>query len=56
MPLVRIDLKNDVPAERVRIVSQANYGAMIEITNVPINDKVEIEGLGTLVNPIGDGA
>jgi hypothetical protein len=54
MPLVRIDLNKDAPAERVRIVSQAVYGAMIQIANVPINDKIEIEGLGTLVNPIAD--
>ena len=42
MPLVRIDLNRDAPAERVRIVSQAVYGAMIEITNVPINDRFQI--------------
>jgi hypothetical protein len=54
MPLVRNDLNKDAPTEHVRIVSQAVYGAMIEIANVPINDKVEIEGLGTLVNPIAD--
>jgi 4-oxalocrotonate tautomerase len=42
MPLVRIDLNRDAPAERIRIVSQAVYGAMIEIANVPINDKFQI--------------
>jgi 4-oxalocrotonate tautomerase len=42
MPLVRIDLNKDAPAERIRIVSQAVYGAMIEIANVPINDKFQI--------------
>ena len=42
MPLVRIDLNKDAPAERVRIVSQAVYGAMIEIANVPTNDKFQI--------------
>ena len=42
MPLVRIDLNKDAPAERVRIVSHAVYGAMIEIANVPINDKFQI--------------
>jgi Tautomerase enzyme len=42
MPLVRIDLNEDAPAERVRIVSQAVYGAMIEIANAPINDKFQI--------------
>ncbi len=39
MPFVRIDINKDAPAERVRIVSQAVYGAMIEIANVPVNDK-----------------
>ena len=52
MPFVRIGLNKDAPAERVRIGSQAVYGAMTGIANVPISDKVEIEGLGTLVNPI----
>ena len=42
MPLVRIDLNKDAPAERVRIVSQAVYGAMTEIANVPINDKFQV--------------
>ena len=42
MPLVRIDINKDAPAERVRIVSQAVYGAMIEIANVPVNDKFQI--------------
>lgn len=42
MPLVRIDLNEDAPAERVRIVSQAVHGAMIELANVPINDKFHI--------------
>jgi 4-oxalocrotonate tautomerase len=54
MPLVRIDLNKDATAERVRIVSQALYDAMIEKANVPINDKVEINGLGTLVTPFAD--
>ena len=39
MPFVKIDINKDAPAERVRIVSQAVYGAMIEIANVPVNDK-----------------
>jgi 4-oxalocrotonate tautomerase len=42
MPLVRIDLNKDAPAERVRVVSQAVYGAMKEIANVPANDKFQI--------------
>jgi 4-oxalocrotonate tautomerase len=42
MPPVRIDINKDAPAERVRIVSQAVYGAMIEIANAPPNDKFQI--------------
>jgi 4-oxalocrotonate tautomerase len=42
MPIARIDLDKDAPAERVRIVSQAIYGAMTEIANVPINDKFQV--------------
>ena len=42
MPLVRIDLNKDAPSERVRVVSQAVYGAMTDIANVPINDKFQI--------------
>jgi 4-oxalocrotonate tautomerase len=42
MPLARIDLNKDAPAERVRIISQAIYGAMTEIANVPVNDKFQV--------------
>jgi 4-oxalocrotonate tautomerase len=54
MPVVRIDINKDAPAERVRVVNQSVHGAMIEIANAPISDKVEIEGLGVLVNPIAE--
>jgi 4-oxalocrotonate tautomerase len=42
MPLVRIDLNKDAPGERVRVVSQAVYGAMTDIADVPVNDKFQI--------------
>jgi 4-oxalocrotonate tautomerase len=42
MPLARIDLSKDAPAERVRVVSGAVYSAMIEIANVPVNDKFQV--------------
>ena len=42
MPLVRIDLNKDAPSERVRVVSQAVYGAMTDIAHVPVNDKFQI--------------
>jgi hypothetical protein len=42
MPLVRIDLSKDAPPERVRVLSQAVYGAMVEIANVPAHDKFQI--------------
>jgi 4-oxalocrotonate tautomerase len=42
MPLARIDINKDAPAERVRIVSEAVYGAMIDIANVPVNDMFQV--------------
>lgn len=42
MPLVRIDINKDAPAERIRVVSQAVYGAMTAVANVPVNDKFQI--------------
>ena len=42
MPLVRIDVNRDMPAERIRAVSQAVYGAMTEIANVPPHDRFQV--------------
>jgi hypothetical protein len=42
MPLVRIDISKDAPAERIRVVSDAVYRAMIDLANVPLNDKFQI--------------
>jgi len=42
MPLVRIDLNKSAPAERVRIVSEAVYRAMIEVAKVPVHDKFQV--------------
>jgi 4-oxalocrotonate tautomerase len=42
MPLVRIDLSKEASAERVRVVSEAVYNAMVEIANVPLHDKFQI--------------
>ena len=42
MPLVRIDLNRNAPAERVRVVSQAVYDAMIAVANVPANDRFQV--------------
>ena len=42
MPLVRIDISKDAPVERIRVVSQAVYGAMTDIAKVPANDKFQI--------------
>ncbi len=49
--LLVIDLNKAPPAECVLIVSQPVSGATIEMTTVPINDNVEVEDLGTPVNP-----
>jgi 4-oxalocrotonate tautomerase len=42
MPLVRIDLTKNASPEFVRAVSDAVYTAMIEVANVPPNDKFQI--------------
>jgi 4-oxalocrotonate tautomerase len=42
MPLVRIDVGKDAPAERIRVVSEAVYGAMTAVANVPVNDKFQV--------------
>lgn len=42
MPLVRIDLNKSASPELVRTVSEAVYDAMVEVANVPKNDKFQI--------------
>jgi hypothetical protein len=42
MPLVRIDISKTASKERIRAVSDAVYGAMVEIANVPLHDKFQI--------------
>lgn len=42
MPLVRIDLNKSAPADRATIVGGVVYKAMIEVANVPANDKFQI--------------
>ncbi len=42
MPLVRIDLSKDTPANVVQTISEVVYDAMVEFANVPKNDKFQI--------------
>jgi 4-oxalocrotonate tautomerase len=42
MPLVRIDLSKDASTDLIRTVGDVVYGAMVEIANVPRNDKFQI--------------
>ena len=42
MPLVRIDLNKNAPAERIGIASEAVYNAMTKIANVSAHDKFQI--------------
>ena len=42
MPLVRINLFKSASAETVRTVSDVVYDAMINVANVPANDKFQI--------------
>ena len=42
MPLVRINLSQSASAETIRTVSEVVYDAMINVANVPANDKFQI--------------
>ena len=42
MPLVRINLSKSASAETIRSVSEVVYDAMINVANVPANDKFQI--------------
>ena len=42
MPLVRVNLSKSASAETVRNVSEVVYDAMINVANVPANDKFQI--------------
>lgn len=56
MPLVRIDLIKSAPADRAKIVGEVVYNAMIEVANVPANDKFQIvarHDAGEIVYPAG---
>jgi 4-oxalocrotonate tautomerase len=42
MPLARIDLTNSAPPERIRVVSEVVYNAMIDIADVPLHDRFQV--------------
>ena len=42
MPLARIDVSKDAPLERIKVVSEAIYSAMVEIAHVPLHDKFQV--------------
>ena len=42
MPLARIDLSENAPPERIKIVSEAVYSAMVETANAPLHDKFQV--------------
>jgi len=42
MPLVRIDVAADTPAETVKIIGEVVYDAMTTTANVPANDRFQI--------------
>ena len=42
MPFVRIDIGKDAPASRIKVVSDAVYGAMVAVANVPVNDRFQV--------------
>jgi 4-oxalocrotonate tautomerase len=41
MPFARIDLSENTPPERIKIVSEAIYRAMVEVADVPLHDKFQ---------------
>jgi 4-oxalocrotonate tautomerase len=42
MPLARIDVSKNASPELIRAVSEAVYGAMVEVANVPPHDKFQV--------------
>lgn len=42
MPLARINISKDASPERVRIISDVIYDAMIKVANVPLHDKFQV--------------
>ncbi len=42
MPLVRINVSRNTPAENVQSISDVVYNAMITVANVPLDDKFQI--------------
>jgi len=42
MPLVRINMSKDAKPEIIKAVSDTVYEAMVNVANVPINDKFQI--------------
>ena len=57
MPLTRIDISRDAPPERIKVVSEAIYGAMVEIANVPLHDKFQVvtrRAADEIIYPRGD--
>jgi 4-oxalocrotonate tautomerase len=42
MPFARIDLSENAPPERIKIVSEAIYSAMVEIDNAPLHEKFRV--------------
>jgi phenylpyruvate tautomerase PptA (4-oxalocrotonate tautomerase family) len=42
MPLARIDVSKDAPPERIKVVSEAIYSAMVEIADAPLHDKFQV--------------
>jgi phenylpyruvate tautomerase PptA (4-oxalocrotonate tautomerase family) len=54
MPLARIDVDKNASDQLVQIVSQAVYRAMVELANVPANDKFQVitrHAAGEIVYP-----
>lgn len=42
MPLVRIDVSDTMPRERIKAISDCVYEAMVKVASVPANDRFQI--------------
>jgi 4-oxalocrotonate tautomerase len=42
MPFARFELSENAPPERIKILSEAIYSAMVEIANAPLHDKFPV--------------
>jgi hypothetical protein len=50
--LAKIDVSKHAPPERINVVSEAIYGAMVQIANVPLQDKFQVVASSLSLNSV----